>query len=270
MPPAAGDPGQVGSGGAAGPVAGVIGDCLRVGQGPAGQQPVPAAALRASADRDPCPAVLARAVCPGPGRDRLPGPGRQRGDQLIGPPLAFGHGQRVAAPDRHHVPDVLVFQPGLQVLGLPVDLIGGEPRERHARGGRPGDHRLRLPRLGDELHLIRDARRPAPLGVPGPGGRQVQLPVDQRVPEPGGIRQEHPDLAVLRPPRRPGILPLHARRPGALLHEPGLIGNQHPVRPAQLLHHIGTDIITDPVHIPVRAAQQPLHPIRAHLASPFR
>ena len=106
-----------------------------------------------------------------------------RGDQRVGPPLTFGHGQRVAAPDRHHVPDVLVLQPGLQPLGLPVGLIGGEPGERHPRRDRPGDHLLRLPRLGRELRLLRDARRPAPLRVLGPGLRQVQLPVDQRVPD---------------------------------------------------------------------------------------
>src|SRR5690349_10439604 len=88
------------------------------------------------------------------------------------------------------------------------------------------------------LDLRRDARRPAPLRVFGPGLRQVQLPVDQRVPEPGGVRQEHPDLAVLRPSGGPGILSLDSRRPDALLQEPGVIGDQHPVRLAQLPGHI--------------------------------
>jgi SAM-dependent methyltransferase len=91
----------------------------------------------------------------------------------------------------------------------------------------------------------------------------------QRVPVRRGVRQEHPDLAVLRPPRSPGVLPLHAGRPGALLQEPGVISDQHPVRPAQLLHHVSPDIVADPLHIPVRPAQQPLHPIRADLARPF-
>jgi site-specific DNA recombinase len=270
VPPAARDPGQVGGAGPAGAVAGIVGDLIRVGQGPAGQQPVPAAARPPGPDRDPGPVEFARAVRPGSGRDRLPGPRGHRSDQRVGPPFSLGHGQRVAAPDGHDVPDVLAFQPGLQELGLPVGLVRGDPGERHPGRDCPADHRLRLPRLGRELHVVRDACRPAPLPVPGPGLRQVQLPVDQRVPEPGGIRQEHPDLAVLRPPRGPGILPLDSRRPGALLQEPSVIGDQHPVRLAQLLHHEGADVIADPVHIPVRAAQQPLHPVRAHLASPFR
>ena len=192
MPPAPRDPGQVRGAGAAGPVAGVIGDLGRVAQRAAGQQPVPAATRPAGPDRDPRPVVLARAVRPGPGGDLLPGPGRDRGDQRVGPPLTLSHGQRVAAPDGHHVPGIALFQPGLQPLGLPVGLIGGEPRERHPGRDRPGDHLLSLPRLGDELHLVGNARRPAPLCVVGPGLRQVQLPVDQRVPAHRGVGQEHP------------------------------------------------------------------------------
>ena len=48
---------------------------------------------------------------------------REGGDQHAGPLLTRGHGQRVGAPDGHHVRDVPVFQPGLQLLGLPVGLI---------------------------------------------------------------------------------------------------------------------------------------------------
>ena len=44
-----------------GPVAGVVSDLLRAAQRPAGQQPVPAAALPPGPDRDPGPVVLARA-----------------------------------------------------------------------------------------------------------------------------------------------------------------------------------------------------------------
>ncbi len=191
VPPAARGPGQVRGAGAAGPVAGVIRDLLRVADRAAGQQPVPATALLAGPDRDPGPVVVPRAVRPGPGRDPLPGPRGHGGDQRICAPLTLRHGHRVAAPDGHHVGHVLAFQPRLQVLGLPVGLIGSEPRERHPGRDRPGDHRLRLPRLGRELHVVRDARRPAPLRVIGPGLRQIQLPVDQRVPVRRGIEAKN-------------------------------------------------------------------------------
>ena len=79
-------------------------------------------------------------------------------------------------------------------------------------------------------------------------------------------QQQHPDLAVLRPPRGAGILPLDSRRPSALFQEAGVIGDQHPARVAQVPGHIIADIVADPVHVPIRAAQQPLHPIRADLA----
>jgi len=88
VPAAARDPGQVGGAGPAGPVAGVVGDLLRVADRPAGQQPVPAAALPAGPDRDPRPVKLARAMRPGPGGDPLPSPGRDAADQRVGPLLA--------------------------------------------------------------------------------------------------------------------------------------------------------------------------------------
>ena len=92
MPPAARDPGQVGGAGAAGPVAGVISDLLRIADRPAGQQPVPAAARPPGLgpDRDPGPVELPRAVRPGPGRDPLPALRGNRGDQIISPPFTSG------------------------------------------------------------------------------------------------------------------------------------------------------------------------------------
>ena len=57
---------------------------------------------------------------------------------------------------------------------------------------------------------------------------------------------------------------------GALLQEPRVIGDQHAFTVPQMLDHIAAHIVADTVHVPVRAAQQPLHPIRADLASAFR
>ena len=85
-----------------------------------------------------------------------------------------------------------------------------------------------------------------------------------------GIGQERANLAVLRPPGRPAGLPLHPRGPDAFLDETGFIGDQDPGGVAQVLNHVVPHVIADPIHVPVLAAQQPLHPIRADLASAFR
>jgi hypothetical protein len=87
------------------------------------------------------------------------------------------------------------------------------------------------------------------------------------VPVHRGVGQEDTDLAVLRPPGGAGILPLHPGRPGAFLNEPGLIGDQHPARVPEVLDDVVPHIITDLPGVPVRVAQQPLHPIRADLTS---
>jgi hypothetical protein len=47
-----------------------------------------------------------------------------------------------------------------------------------------------------------------------------------------------------------------------LLHKPCLISDQHPTRVTEPIHHIPADTIADPVNVPVRPPQQPLHPIR--------
>lgn len=67
-----------------------------------------------------------------------------------------------------------------------------------------------------------------------------------------GVGQEHPDLAALRPPGGPRVLPLHPGRPGALLDEPGLISDQHPLRIAQVLDDIVPHVVADLTGIPVR------------------
>jgi hypothetical protein len=62
-----------------------------------------------------------------------------------------------------------------------------------------------------------------------------------------------------------GVLPAHPGRAGALLDEPGLIHDQHPAA-AQPLHHIGAQLIAHGLGVPVRGAQQPLHPVRRDLS----
>ena len=77
-----------------------------------------------------------------------------------------------------------------------------------------------------------------------------------------GVGQEHAQLAVLHPPGRARVLPLHPRRPGSLLDEPGLVDDQHAAGVAQVPHHVAAHVVADPVRVPGRRVQQPLHPVR--------
>jgi hypothetical protein len=66
-----------------------------------------------------------------------------------------------------------------------------------------------------------------------------------------------------RPCRSTGAGP-HRGRP--LLEEPGLVHHQHGIHLAQVLQHIGAQVITDRVGVPVGRGQQPLHPVWGPLA----
>ena len=62
-------------------------------------------------------------------------------------------------------------------------------------------------RLGQERDLVRDLGRAPPLGVAGPGLRQVQPAVDQGVPPAAAVGQEDPDLTVLDLAQGAAVLP---------------------------------------------------------------
>jgi hypothetical protein len=130
-------------------------------------------------------------------------------------------------------------------------------------------HPLGRLRCGGEpdLALVIDAGDPglgAPLLVVGPGLRQRELPVDQGPPARRCVGEEHATWAVLDPPSRAGALTLHAGGLGALLQQPGLVGDQTR-RITEMVQHIAAQIITDSVRVPAVDAQQPLHPLRAQI-----
>ena len=200
----------------------------------AGPGPViPAVALGAPAGRIPLPRAAGQAA-----RDR---PGRA-GARPGGHPVRGGHGQ--------HIAHLAALQVGAQARVSAVHLIGGDPARGRARVQRPADHPPGQRRLGRERRPVRDARRAAPARIGGPRPRQVQLPVDQRVPGRRGVAEKYFDLAVLHPARRPGVLPLHAGAGRALLQVAGLIDHQHRIRAAKMLDHVSAHIVTDRPGIP--------------------
>ena len=183
------------------------------------------------------------------GADRMPGSG--------GHPVVAGH--------RQHVGDLLAFQPFPQRTVIPVCLVGGRPGERHARGGGPADHRLGELRLGGEPGIGGYPGGLAARRVADPRLRQVQLPVDQRVPTGRGVGEVDRDLGVLDLARGAGVLPLHPGRGGPLLDIPGLIHHQDRAGVPQVLDDVIPHVITYPVGIPAGPLQQVLHPIRGRL-----
>jgi hypothetical protein len=149
------------------------------------------------------------------------------------------------------MPHATALQPTPQGRAAAIDLISGHPRRQHPGLQRALQHDPGQLRLGAKLHLLGDPRSPAPLRVVGPAFRQVQLPVDHCPPLRTGIGQEHSQLAVVDLAGGAGVLALHPHRGGALLREPGLVHHQHRSWIAQVLDHIGAQVVADPVGIPV-------------------
>jgi len=159
----------------------------------------------------------------------------------------------------------MLLQPHPQAAVAAIDGVAGHPAKRHPGGQGPLHHGLAQLRLGLEAHLIGDTGRPAARPVVGPGFGQVQVPVDQRHPTGGRIRQEDRDLAVLLFAGGAGVLALDPGRAVTLLHKARLIQHQHRIGSTQLLHDIVAQVVAHPVGVPPGAIQQPLHPIRGHL-----
>ena len=120
-----------------------------------------------------------------------------------------------------------------------------------------------------KLDLLRHARFRPPCRIEGPGLGQVQRPVDQGMPVPAGIGEKHPDLAVLDAACGAGVLAFDAGRLVALLQEAGLVEHQHGIRIAEVLDHIGAQVIAHRIGIPVHAGEEVLHAIGAGIAGRF-
>lgn len=86
------------------------------------------------------------------------------------------------------------------------------------------------------------------------------------MPTDAGVGQVHRDLRVLHPSSGAGVLPLHAHTGRALLDVASLIDHQDRPWVAEMLHHIGAQVIAHPVVIPRRTRKQMLQSIRAGIA----
>jgi len=127
-------------------------------------------------------------------------------------------------------------------------------------------HGLRQLGLRREGDVVGDPGGATAVAIVGPAGGEVQGPVQEGVPARPGVGEEDPDLRVRRAPRRAAVLRLHARRLVALLQEPGLVDHQHALRVAQVLHHVGAQVVAHRVRVPRRAIEELLEAIRRRVA----
>ena len=173
----------------------------------------------------------------------------------------------MVAGDRQHVGDAPFLEEVAQRPVVAVGLIGRDPAERDPGRDCPLDHQLQELRLRPERRPLRDPRGRSRASSPGPGPRQVKLPVDQRAALRAGIGEEDPELAVRDLPGRARVLPLHpcqSRQPPLL--ESGVVADQDPVRVAERGGDIAAHIVADQSASHRAVVNKPLHPVR--VASP--
>jgi len=173
--------------------------------------------------------------------------------------VSAGHGQ--------HVADVPLLQRGAQFRVVVIDLVPGHPRVGDPAIQGRVDHALGQCGFRGEPDVGGDTARRAGARVVGPGFRQVQGPVDQRVPPRRGVGQIHRELGVLDAAGGAGLLALHPDRRSALLHIPGLVDDQDAARSPEGLDHVPTQVITHRIGILRRTRQQVLQPIRRQITS---
>ena len=107
--------------------------------------------------------------------------------------------------------------------------------------------------LGCERDLVRNAGFSAARGIIRPGLGQVEGPIDESMPMAAGIGEKDTNLAVLDAPGRAGLLTRHAGRLGAFLEKARFIQHQDRIVIAQVLDHIGPQVISDRIGVPVNA-----------------
>jgi hypothetical protein len=179
---------------------------------------------------------------------------------------ARGGGDAVVAGHCQHVPDLPLLQIAAQSRVPTIDLVGGDPPGGHAAIQGAQDHARGQRGLGRERRILRYSGRRAPIGIARPGARQVELAVDQRVPDCGGVGQKHPDLGVLDPAGGAGVLPLGSDRTGPLLDVSGLVHDQHRVGVTEMFHRDIPHVVAHLIGIPYRPRQQVLHPVRRRVS----
>jgi hypothetical protein len=99
-------------------------------------------------------------------------------------------------------------------------------------------------------------------------GRYSRASINAR-PVRGCVGQEHSDLAVFDAPGGARVLSLRSDRPDPLLQEPGLVDHEHRLRMIEARRDQITQVLGGTIVVPHCGTQQPLHSVRAGMASVF-
>ncbi len=83
------------------------------------------------------------------------------------------------------------------------------------------------------------------------------------------VDQVDGDLGVLDSACGAGVLALDANRAGALLHVAGLVDHQHRLVVVQMVHYVAAHVVADGIGVPLRPAEQVLHPVWGSVPNPF-
>jgi transposase len=177
--------------------------------------------------------------------------------------------QRLAALDGEHEGLLPCFEHHPQPPVAAIHLVGRHPGRWNTRAEGPLEHPLHELGLRAERHLIRDARLPTVRPLIAPRLGQVGLTVEERVPPRRRVGEQDAHLAILGAARGPRVLALDARRLLALLQEASLVDDQHPTPVAQVLDHVGAQVLTHGARIPAGRGNEALHPVGRGLARPF-
>jgi hypothetical protein len=120
--------------------------------------------------------------------------------------------------------------------------------------GRGQGEKAALSGEGDGFGAVASSRRAASSAHSvDPLARQVAFPIQQHMPSRRSIRQKHADVTVLDPPGCSAVVPFDPDGLHALFEKPRLVNDQHRAWLAQLLHHVGVQVVTHRVGVPFRA-----------------
>src|SRR5258707_10420731 len=153
------------------------------------------------------------------------------------------------------------FQPHTQIQIAAIDRISYHPGNGNSSLPEAFDHVHSQFGLCLEAHRIRDTSGSTPIPIFTPIEREIQFTINQSMSFGRYIREKDSNLTVLHSSSRSTVLQANPSRFFASLGKAAFVDDQDGRLQAQLLKHIGTQIITYAIGVPDGAGSQPLQPL---------